>query len=779
MMDMQVTGIKKDILQISTSDFSLYISGNTQNKKYNATNNNKNVSGHIKVDTRLSDLKKYTINSFGELEENDTSFMVPSFFEDGIYDLYLESNTNDKYELYHHSKEIRENMSYRGRSVYGAFKFNGDIGYSTFYIRKNNEDVLTFTIQVFPTKLDYMDDYNEILKDINEEVTSLVFDFVNKTFSNVNIIDVERQTEVEFISILHKVYDNLDKSIRRIEKHPKHGVLSEYNFKDRDKSKRVAIKETIKHLRKNSSSKVVEVRKHTTIDIYENQYVKYIIKRILNKIKDVKQNIKKSKNEDNEFYKVLSNYENRLKHHLKGFFSNISDINNKKSMTLVFKMASGYKEVYYYYNLLSKGLDICEGLYNISNKKLWNLYEIWCYLKINSIIKELGYIPRNSSFIQVNSNGLTLSVLQNTQSKLIYENKLGEKLELWYNKAYYGLPTTNQRPDTVLCLKGDKTKDRVYLFDAKYRIFIDNNGEIGPMEEDINVMHRYRDAIVSENKKEEYFKYSTFGAYVMFPCSDEKKFEEHRFYKSIEKVNIGAIPMLPGSNSLMKKQIAKIIGESYIEAVNNNPIFDEEGDYYKFKNKNVMIVNVKDEKHLNVYREHRFYHIPKSSLSKVKLGVEYLAFYQPQNKFGKDSGICYYAKIKDSYTYKRGSCIELECDNGKEKSIYIRFDLEEFEPISKISTVEYGVRNVMYTTLYLLKNATTIHELSINNRKEIEVYKILKKISNDKNLPLEKREDGYKLQEDYIKVYNNDIRVNHELVNINDLEALLLDTSSN
>ena len=64
-------------------------------------------------------------------------------------------------------------------------------------------------------------------------------------------------------------------------------------------------------------------------------------------------------------YKVLSNYENRLKHHLKGFFSNISDINNKKSMTLVFKMASGYKEVYYYYNLLSKGLDICEGLYNI------------------------------------------------------------------------------------------------------------------------------------------------------------------------------------------------------------------------------------------------------------------------------------------------------------------------------------------------------------------------------------------------------------------------------
>ncbi|MFR5131139.1 MAG: hypothetical protein ACLTDP_00110 [Terrisporobacter sp.] len=57
MMDMQVTGIKKDILNIYTADFSLYISGNTQNKKYNVTNNNKNISGHINVETNLLNLK--------------------------------------------------------------------------------------------------------------------------------------------------------------------------------------------------------------------------------------------------------------------------------------------------------------------------------------------------------------------------------------------------------------------------------------------------------------------------------------------------------------------------------------------------------------------------------------------------------------------------------------------------------------------------------------------------------------------------------------------------
>ena len=44
-----------------------------------------------------------------------------------------------------------------------------------------------------------------------------------------------------------------------------------------------------------------------------------------------------------------------------------------------------------------------------------------------------------------------------------------------------------------------------------------------------------------------------------------------------------------------------------------------------------MIVNTKDKNHFDIYKKHRFYHIPKSSLSKIDLGIEYLAFYQPKD----------------------------------------------------------------------------------------------------------------------------------------------------
>ena len=44
MMGTLVSGVSKDILKISTEDFTLYLSGNSENKKFRATNNNKQIS---------------------------------------------------------------------------------------------------------------------------------------------------------------------------------------------------------------------------------------------------------------------------------------------------------------------------------------------------------------------------------------------------------------------------------------------------------------------------------------------------------------------------------------------------------------------------------------------------------------------------------------------------------------------------------------------------------------------------------------------------------------
>ncbi|MNP73358.1 hypothetical protein D3C76_1700600 [compost metagenome] len=57
-----------------------------------------------------------------------------------------------------------------------------------------------------------------------------------------------------------------------------------------------------------------------------------------------------------------------------------------------------------------------------------------------------------------------------------------------------------------------------------------------------------------------------FGAYVLFPYPDEEKFKEHHFYKSIELVNIGAIPLLPNATSLMEQILDEMIQDSLEKA---------------------------------------------------------------------------------------------------------------------------------------------------------------------------------------------------------------------
>lgn len=83
----------------------------------------------------------------------------------------------------------------------------------------------------------------------------------------------------------------------------------------------------------------------------------------------------------------------------------------------------------------------------------------------------------------------------------------------------------------------------------------------GPKVEDINTMHRYRDAIVVKdgNISEKLM----FGAYVLFPYpNDEEEYRSHQFCKSIDTVNIGGLPFMPGKTKIAEELLTKLVGES-------------------------------------------------------------------------------------------------------------------------------------------------------------------------------------------------------------------------
>ena len=63
-----------------------------------------------------------------------------------------------------------------------------------------------------------------------------------------------------------------------------------------------------------------------------------------------------------------------------------------------------------------------------------------------------------------------------------------------------------------------------------------------------------------------------------------------------------------------------------------------------------------------------------------------------------------------------------------------------------------------------------MHELYLSSRREKDVYKILKKISKDKNINLRKENDGFYIGSDFVKVLDNgDIKLNKNKVSIKDI----------
>ena len=58
----------------------------------------------------------------------------------------------------------------------------------------------------------------------------------------------------------------------------------------------------------------------------------------------------------------------------------------------------------------------------------------------------------------------------------------------------------------------------------------------------------------------------------------------------------------------------------------------------------------------------------------------------------------------------------------------------------------------------------------MGSRRQIEVYKVLRKISDDNNIRLKKENNGFYIGSDFVKVLDNgDIKLNGDTVGIKDI----------
>lgn len=709
------------------------------------------------------------------------------------YELVIENLCDEDIEFYHEDLNIKNKITPVGKKRIlqtGIINFKGNIGDSDLIIRISNKDYMIIKVKVFPTKLDYEEDYKNILDDINSEIYNLTFGFLSSTYLNMDASNRIGNSLTEFYSILTYIKEKLLKAIDITIKNSHHQLEKTSELMHGHKIRSIS-NETFRYIQNNPSqvsigksgyivNKAIGVRKKVTYDTNENRFLKFLLKKIIKRINEFikiyrKQSECNSKKLTDKNQDVINNLEyikKQIQKRIKiSFLNNVSDNYTQSNISMVFTMGSGYREIYKYYLMLQKQMDIKSELLHMSMKDLPLLYEYWCFIKINSLLSK-KYKLISSDFIKLKTDGIYVSLKKGTESKLTYLNEnTNEKFTVYYNKNSKSR-TVNQKPDNILSLsKSNSNVKYEFVFDAKYRVdytekYKNDYGSIGPKVDDINTMHRYRDSIVYKNKDNQDYKNCVFGAFVLFPYDDEESFKSNKFYTSIEEVNIGAFPFLPSTTKLMEEFLDELIYESsysiYDRSLENVGHEENLKDEY-FNNRNVLVGQLRDRQQLEVNLKYNFYYIPCKNIDLIKNKVEYIAIYQSQKHFKEESGIYYYGKINQIHQKQRRYISEIKRDDSKDDNMYYYFEIEDWYKLDKkIKLGGFIPRGHIYTSEYLLNNSENMHELCIKSKEEFRIWEELKRITDDKNIMISSDNDLSKIEG--FKVKENEIFISDKII---------------
>lgn len=686
--------------------------------------------------------------------------VAPLFFEQTDYELVVSSRNGKAIHFWNENYLIREKIGpvIEGNDtlITGIINFGNSVGYTDLEITAEGRKVMLLRIEVYPSKITYKDDYQRMITDVSDMVYAAAIDFMQKTYQEFAIGDKQNNVPAIFFQIISMIFDKYMNAAKRITAVPHHKLVTEHSIVPEYKAKRTDRKSE-KWLMSHQSNialdrngdlvvdRVLSARKQITYDTNENRFVKFILKATIRKLEDFIVRYKKSvKNPEETVLLEADRMIRKVRNVLNtSFLRDVSEYSAAQSMSLVFGMAPGYRELYKYYLMMQRGLSVHGDFFRISVKDTAQLYEYWCFIKLFSLLKN-QYQLVSPDIIKIDNSGITITLVKGKRSKARFINpKTGEQITLVYNPGETKTQTVNQKPDNVLELEKKGTEvSYKYVFDAKYRIekepessfYPDPNNNPGPKVDDINTMHRYRDSIVYENKLSKFtFEKTMFGAYILFPYDDEELYKQHHFYKSIESVNIGGLPFLPGATTLVQKLLDDLISDSKESAFERTTLprgIEEKLAVVDWDKRDVLIGTFRSRQQFDTCFNKNFYYIPVKQVTDDRLPIHYVALYQTKNKFGDDAGIRYYGEVLRTTIVRRKNIKEVPLTHANGEEPYYRFAVRKWEKLDNtIEPKEHGFP-CDYTNLFLLQHSEFVPELLIESEEKYRFYTELKRTVN-------------------------------------------------
>ena len=502
--------------------------------------------------------------------------------------------------VFHEMSSVADEFYYENDLLDGRLDFVNAPGRFTFevdYVSHGKPQRLKLAWWVVSEKIDVVSDAKTIKEVIEKENKGFVYAFLSQTKDRAGLSSRRSSREDEWLDIFRQFVDPYITAVRWIVHSPHLRYQPQTQFERADRIRRWTPQLSNRYRAMNSDMKERSLfrveRIEPKIDTLENRFVLFTLKKISDKLGMLERLCREAKGVAETYADRVHSWKrelDRLK--AKPFFRSIGSFTGLKQESLVLQRKRGYSKILETWIALQHAIDVTRQGIDAGNRPIWKLYEFWCYLVIRDYIKNVKVEGGDARYVidEMNSGlGSLASIsdvfddpdpegIDKTGGKHVKGDKKceyvfkdtvidGRTIRITYQKSYSNEPEADvadqsmshiveQIPDIVMTIAestGDKNS-YTYLFDAKYQIMslpsVENPKIDAAPYKTINEMHRYRDAILYRRNKiagenNGRLTHEVIGAYVLYPGRVDSSFD----YKSfIEEENIGAIPLLPGTD---------------------------------------------------------------------------------------------------------------------------------------------------------------------------------------------------------------------------------------
>lgn len=498
--------------------------------------------------------------------------------------------------LENYGKDNFSKLSKDDNPFIGILNTGSFIGKSFFDVEIGGFKSERIPFEVRSKKIDYEIHYPAMISDLCEAASGIVFKS-SPVFEPQKLKEIVRKTFYEDFIFFEYLFrpENLITAYEHIRRDP-HKTLKRYND-----SVPLALAQSIgpsevidmvsdpanlykprkiplnwpEKLNDHVPHRVMQTFHEDIVDNPENRFVKYFLQ-IVNEFLDEMINFVNENGQDSYAADKIYYFKNIIHEYLlDGWLEDIGELNYFPSNSQVLQKKEGYRDILRFFMVLESAfflsLDEIEELLKGYQRKLYDLYEYWCYIKLFKVLSNMSIddLDYNRLFNKSNDKEWSVNLKRGENSLQKFEIKIEEEIvivELLYNREFNkkSIPRSyslNLRPDYTLRIKRN---NKVFLihFDAKYRsnILYDNEVERYSKEEeekriyknaDVYKMHTYKDAIID-----------SLGAYVLYPGKENNN--ETIFYEKPNQIlpSVGAFPLTPGNDDSEEDNIEKFIRKS-------------------------------------------------------------------------------------------------------------------------------------------------------------------------------------------------------------------------